>query len=147
MIKRSFEHQTDIGGEFMAGGVRGAFFLRVQSLPLGARGLQTDRQGAVQKGEVEGRKARRLRQVAVAQGPVAKRALQPIDPPSFALEHANALVEVADAGKMRVEPLEIAFDSGIHRDGAEEEATEAIRCMGPRCGGGEHTMFFYHVNS
>ena len=103
----------------------------------------------MQKGEVESRKARRLRdKVAVAQGPLPKRALQPIDPPSFAFEQADALVEVADVGEMRVEPIKIGGDGGVHRGGAGGRGKATIRRMAALADGGpELTMFFYHVNS
>lgn len=103
----------------------------------------------MQEGEVESRKARRLRdKVAVAYGPLPKRALQPIDPRSLAFEQANALVEVADAGKMRVEAPKIGGDGGVHRDGAGGRGQAAIRLMAALADGGpELTMFFYHVKS
>lgn len=70
----------------------------------------------MQEGQVEGRKARRLRsEVAVAESPLPERPLKTIDPPSLAVEQADALFEVACSRKMRVQAFEIADDSGIHR--------------------------------
>jgi hypothetical protein len=86
-----------------------------------ARGRKAQRQRVVQKGEIEGRKARRLRgEATVAESPLPQRALETIDPPSLAAEQADALFDVAYARKMRVEALEITEDSGIHRASADE---------------------------
>ena len=101
----------------------------------------------MQKGEVEGGKTRGLRRVTIAEGPLPKRALQPIDSPPFVFEQANAAVEVANAGKMGVETTEIAVDGWVHRGGASGRGKGATRFMAALAKvGPELTLFFYHVN-
>ncbi|BDV39778.1 hypothetical protein DSM21852_30310 [Methylocystis bryophila] len=96
-------------------------------------GLQADYQRAMHESQVEGRKTRRLGpKIAVAEGPPAERAFEPIDPFSFPVEQTDALTDVGDSGKMRIEAPKIASDDVAHGPRAGRKRREAIRSMAAR---------------